>query len=283
MAKKQSRKAEPTPDQVKTFLKHALKSRDMPPIDINDAKQVKERADWYFQSCMEDGVKPGIEGLANALGVSRRTLDRWASETTRGQEHRDVIIAAKSILSELMEQYMLSGAINPVAGIFLMSNTMDYERNAMPSTNVQVNLLADGSDTKRIADKYRADVIDVEAGPAKQQISMDNVDKTQLKQIQNLQNQGGSFSGGSSVGGSFSSGSSGKSFEDESSLDLPFQKPLPQMNWNSNFRTVAERTRDKRLREELERAREEEAQHDRENLSEHDRENLSTDADLSDN
>lgn len=231
-----SHKAEPTPDQVKTFLKHALKSRDMPPIDLNDAQQVKERADWYFHSCMEDGVKPGIEGLANAIGVSRRTLDRWASETARGPEHRDVVIEAKRILAELMEQYMLSGAIHPVAGIFLMSNTMDYERNAVPAAQVQVNLLTDGSDTQRIAQKYRADVIDVEANPAPKQISAD-------------------LSRGEAV-----------NLPRDEAVNLPSDL-LPgsvtdhAMNWNRNFRSVMDRTRDKRLREEL--AKAEEAKEDK--------------------
>ena len=40
---------------------------------------------------------------------------------------RDLIKKAYQILNMQMENYMQNGKINPVAGIFLMKNNMDYQ------------------------------------------------------------------------------------------------------------------------------------------------------------
>ena len=79
-------------------------------------------------------MKPCVSGLAFALGMDRRRL--W--EITRGIRGtnkithevapgtRDILKKAYNILTIQMENYMQNGKINPVAGIFLMKNNMDY-------------------------------------------------------------------------------------------------------------------------------------------------------------
>ena len=160
----------PDPDTVRRTLTHALKSQNMPKIDLADADQVKDRINWYFQSCLDDGVRPGVEGLCTALHINRLTFQRWANGARRaGLEHQEVAQNARQVLAELMEQYMLEGSINPVAGIFLASNQFDYDRNATVTVQT-ANALTGGEDPQRLADKYRADVIDVDSRPAPEKL-----------------------------------------------------------------------------------------------------------------
>lgn len=109
------------------YIKHALAAWHLPPIDINDEKQVEERITWFFCHCIDDDMKPTVTGLCNALGISRKTLWDWEAGRVRSATHTDLIKRAKDFLAELWEDYMLNGKINPVSGIFLGKNHFGYQ------------------------------------------------------------------------------------------------------------------------------------------------------------
>lgn len=104
------------------YLRHALATMGMPPIDIANAKQVEERINWYFVHCAEDDMKPSVNGLCNALGIHRDTLHTWRTGEYRSDSHQAVVLRAYRLLEELWEDYMQNGKINPVSGIFLAKN-----------------------------------------------------------------------------------------------------------------------------------------------------------------
>ena len=104
------------------YLRHALATMGMPPIDISDARQVEERIQWYFVHCAEDDMKPTVNGLCNALGIHRDTLISWRSGEYRADTHQAIAVKAHRVLEELLECYMQNGKINPVSGIFLAKN-----------------------------------------------------------------------------------------------------------------------------------------------------------------
>ena len=110
------------------FLRHALTSLNMPPIDIHDSEQVAERINWYFLHCENDDMKPTVTGLSNALGIDRTTFYRWGTGDSKagGTENGNLIKRARAVLEELWEDYMLNGKINPVSGIFLGKNHFGY-------------------------------------------------------------------------------------------------------------------------------------------------------------
>lgn len=119
------------------FLRHALEGLNLPPIDISDAEAVRGRVSWYFQHCVENDMKPGILGLCNSLGISRMTFNNWERERKHNRgEHAIIVRQAKSLIEEMMEQYMMNGKINPVSGIFLMKNNFDgyYDRQDLVVT-----------------------------------------------------------------------------------------------------------------------------------------------------
>lgn len=104
------------------YLKHALTTLGMPPINISDPRQVEERVSWYFNHCMDMDMKPTVNGMCNALGIHRDTLHTWKTGEARAGTHQEIVLKAYRLLEELWEDYMLNGKINPVSGIFLAKN-----------------------------------------------------------------------------------------------------------------------------------------------------------------
>lgn len=111
------------------YISFALASFNAPAIDMNKPEDVQERINWYLQRCAENDMKPGIVGLANALGVSRKTL--WAWKT--GQNGKtispasiDMIKKAYNFIEEMWEDYMLNGKAAPPNLIFLGKNHYGY-------------------------------------------------------------------------------------------------------------------------------------------------------------
>lgn len=109
------------------FIRFALASWDLPPIDISDPKQVEARILQYFQYCADNDRKPQIIGMANWLGVSRATINEWKRGNMRSGTHFDLVQKAVSLLEEQWIDYMQSGKVNPAAGIFLAKNWYGYK------------------------------------------------------------------------------------------------------------------------------------------------------------
>ena len=109
------------------YLSHALAVRNMPPIDIADPVQVRNRISEYFALCAENDMKPSVTGFRNALRVAKSTLWEWRQGNYRGETHQAIICEAYDMLEALWEDYMMNGKINPVSGIFLGKNNFGYQ------------------------------------------------------------------------------------------------------------------------------------------------------------
>lgn len=144
------------------YLRFALENADLPPIDISDPVQVEDRINDYFRRAIAQDLKPTVAGLCNSLGITRNTFADWCSGRTRSSTHTDTIKKAKQILEEMMESYMQNGKINPVAGIFLMSNNFGYKQKVEVHNELQMNDPLEGKSAEELRARY-ADVIDVDA------------------------------------------------------------------------------------------------------------------------
>lgn len=107
------------PGDNRRYIRAARAAVDLPPIDISDPKQVEHRINQYFDYCEANDIKPGFVMMANWLGVTRDTLNRWKRGEYRGDSHSNIIQKAVSQLESLWEMYMIDGKINIVAGIFI--------------------------------------------------------------------------------------------------------------------------------------------------------------------
>ena len=108
------------------YLRYAMASLDLPPIDISYEKQVEQRIKDYFLYCVDNDRKPNMIGMANWLGVSRDTVNSWKRGEYRGVSHSDLINKACNMLEELLVDYFQNGKTNPAAGIFLLKNQFQY-------------------------------------------------------------------------------------------------------------------------------------------------------------
>ena len=119
------------------FLGVNIQLFNMPSIDMDDAYAVAQRLTDYFNLYAENDMKPTVAGMAMALnGMSRQQL--WAivhDKPTGGagyltalpREVADTIKKAYKMMETLWENYMVSGKINPVSGIFLGKNNFGYQ------------------------------------------------------------------------------------------------------------------------------------------------------------
>lgn len=147
------------PGDNSRYLRYALASWDLPPIDISDPKQVEKRIAEYFTFCIDNDRKPNMIGMANWLGVDRRTVNTWKTGQYRSETHSAVIKKAVDILEELWVDYMQNGKVNPASGIFLGKNMFGYKdtQDVVVTPN---NPLGDYADQKELSDRIEATVVD---------------------------------------------------------------------------------------------------------------------------
>ena len=147
------------PGENARFIRFALASWDLPPIDISDPEQVKERLQMYFQHCAENDRKPQIVGMCNWLGISRDTLNSWVRGETRTATHSDIIKKAVAFIEEMWADYMQNGKLNPASGIFLAKNWYGYKdvADVVVTPNNPMNDLDADTARKRLVDAIPAD------------------------------------------------------------------------------------------------------------------------------
>lgn len=140
------------------YIQFAMASMKAPKLDFNDVPAVQERIEWYFNRCFELDMKPGVVGLANALGVDRKTLWAWKSGQNRAANTAliDLVKKAYAFLEELWEQYMQNGKISPPNGIFLGKNHFDYKDVA--DVVVTPNNPYQGASEEELKQKYLTDI-----------------------------------------------------------------------------------------------------------------------------
>lgn len=143
------------PGDNSRYLRYAMASWELPPIDISDPKQVENRIIEYFSFCVENDRKPNMVGMANWLGVNKDTLNTWKNGEYRASTHSVVIKKAVNVLEELWVDYMQNGKVNPASGIFLGKNMFGYKDN-QDITIRPDNPYGDQKDAATIAKEYDA-------------------------------------------------------------------------------------------------------------------------------
>lgn len=113
------------------YTTFALAIMKLPPIDIRNPEQLRQRVVDYFQLCADHDMKPGVAAVGLAVGLDRRRL--WEIRSGNEcrvagipQECKDIINGVYDSLEVLWEGYMANGKINPVSGIFLGKNNFGY-------------------------------------------------------------------------------------------------------------------------------------------------------------
>ena len=136
------------------YLRYAMASLDLPPIDISDPEQVKHRITEYFQYCADNDRKPNIKGLGNWLGVDATTVNSWRRGEYRAETHSPLIKKAVDILEEMWWDYGQNGKVNPTSWIFIGKNAfgMRDEQQVVVTPNNPMQDLDAETARKRLVD-----------------------------------------------------------------------------------------------------------------------------------
>lgn len=141
------------------FIRYAMASLHLPPIDISDPKQVQDRLDQYFQFCADNDRRPQVVGMCNWLGISRDTINKWDNGVVRKNTHTDIIKKAYGVIEEMWIDFMQNGKINPATGIFLAKNYWHYKdvADVVVTPNNPLADLDDEQAQQRITDSIPID------------------------------------------------------------------------------------------------------------------------------
>ena len=92
----------------------------------NDPEQVEARVKWFFNQCAIHDTRPTVALLAVALNTSRQVLWSWEQ---KGGRLGEIISQAKRILNALLEDWSVTGRVNPVSAVWLQKNHFSYRDN----------------------------------------------------------------------------------------------------------------------------------------------------------
>lgn len=142
------------PGDNSRYLRYAMASLNLPPIDVSDPKQVEKRIMEYFDFCIQNDRKPNIKGLGNWIGVDDETVMRWRRGEYRAETHCGLIKKAVDILQEMWWDYGLNGKCNPASWIFIGKNafSMRDEQQVVITPNTPLQNMDSGEAQKKILD-----------------------------------------------------------------------------------------------------------------------------------
>ena len=108
-------------DEIAQVTKHALEIALWDEIDTKDPEQLRDRTLKYLQYCIDNKIKPGNLGLYNAWGLTKGEVSN-IQQREPNSLRAGVIKKSRQIMSQIREQLMSDGKINPVTGIFWQKN-----------------------------------------------------------------------------------------------------------------------------------------------------------------
>ena len=118
-------------ERTTQITQHTMNLMSLAPLDLMlcTGKELEDRCVLYFNQCYENEMRPTVAGFALAIGISRPTLLAYIrGETKCPLDVKQTLNRFYSALNAMIEDYMMTGAINPVSGIFLMKNNFqDYQ------------------------------------------------------------------------------------------------------------------------------------------------------------
>ncbi len=143
------------------YINHSMTIMKWDKPDMNSLEAVQQRCFDYFSLCAENDMKPTFAGLALAFGIDRITLWKWCNDAPDARKLsgsvRNTIKKARDLINAQMEDFMQNGKINPVAGIFLMKNNMNYTDQQEVVLKPE-NPLGETKDPEALRRKYLEDV-----------------------------------------------------------------------------------------------------------------------------
>jgi len=90
-------------------------------------QELTERIDEFFQHCIQNNSRPGIESLCLSLSTTRQNFWKWCNgEGHKSKEWQHQCLLARQIIVAFLESASLGGKLNPATSIFLLKNWASY-------------------------------------------------------------------------------------------------------------------------------------------------------------
>lgn len=140
----------------RTRLREARIGISLPPINIENEKEVEQRINDYFDFCESADKTPNQAGIANWLGISKNTLYAWYTGAKRSTTHTPIIQRAFSVMEEILVDSVQSAKKADIGGMFVLKTTFGYKeereivlqsgdgRKEMSSSDIEKWFLDDG-------------------------------------------------------------------------------------------------------------------------------------------
>ena len=133
-------------------VRHAQRIAELPPVEMSEPEEVRERVNWYFTLCLTDGIKPNLPGLALCFGLTRTGLMNAVADRRMPAQSAQELGRGIAMMDEILSAQTLEGGVNPVAAIYFMNNWLGYKNASEVTTRTEV---ADhGVDQKVLEQKY---------------------------------------------------------------------------------------------------------------------------------
>lgn len=129
------------------MLNHAYEN---PVTKETTVDELRQNIGKYFEYCMENELRPGVENLSLWLGVCRSAFLQW-SKGERRKEFQEVAMQAKQTMAAYMEYMFQKGEINPVSGIFLLKNWYGYKDTVTNEVEVKTSQFGETMTNEEIA------------------------------------------------------------------------------------------------------------------------------------
>lgn len=106
-------------------LRQARVGIDLPPININIPSEVEQRIGEYFDFCEMNDKPPQLMGIANWLGVSYGTVQKWKNGDY--SEMTPIIQRAMAIVEESLVEQVQTNSKVMVGGMFILKTQFHYK------------------------------------------------------------------------------------------------------------------------------------------------------------
>lgn len=106
-------------------LRQARVGIDLPPININNPHEVEQRIGEYFDFCEMNDKPPQMMGIANWLGVSYSTVQKWKNGDFA--EMTPIIQRAMAIVEESLVEQVQTDSKVMIGGMFLLKTQFHYK------------------------------------------------------------------------------------------------------------------------------------------------------------
>lgn len=116
--------AEISTDDVRKIVQDLRRLYSLPRCRTDT--EVEKRISEYFEICDRQGMRPGIEQLSLALGISRVTFFNWCRGVGCSKERQQIAEKAHQIVIAYIENATLSGRLNPASSCFFLKNWAQY-------------------------------------------------------------------------------------------------------------------------------------------------------------